>query len=95
MQHACRGIKFGRPKPYPNNPGFYAIVGAVFKSGSSCAVFQIVDITQLVYDFGPSIGVILFFIGRDVAREERMSKQIEGLNRFIQNELIEMVKHDK
>jgi len=47
---------------------------------------------DLAYEFGPSVGIILFFLGRDAAREERMEKRIDDLNSFIQNELIEIVK---
>ena len=47
---------------------------------------------DLVYEFGPSLGIILFFMGRDAAREERMEQRIDQLNNFIQNELIEIVK---
>lgn len=51
---------------------------------------------DLAYEFGASIGIILFFLGRDAAREERMEKRIDQLNQFIQSELIEIVKiHDK
>lgn len=50
------------------------------------------DLLELVYEFGPSVGIILFFLGRDAAREERMANKIDELNRFIQNELIEIVK---
>lgn len=50
------------------------------------------DLIELVRDFGPSLGVILFFMGRDAAREERMAKEIAKLNHFIQTELIEIVK---
>lgn len=50
------------------------------------------DLFDLVYEFGPAIGIILFFLGRDAAREERMAKRIDDLNNFIQTELIELVK---
>lgn len=51
-----------------------------------------VDPCGLVYEFGPAIGIILFFLGRDAAREERMAEENKKLNSFIQNELIELVK---
>ena len=50
------------------------------------------DLLDMVYEFGPSLGIILFFLGRDAAREERMEARIDQLNSFIQNELIEIVK---
>jgi len=50
------------------------------------------DMLKLVYDFGPSLGVILFFLGRDAAREERMEARIVELSHFIQNELIGLIK---
>jgi hypothetical protein len=50
------------------------------------------DLIEVVKDFGPAIGIVLFFLGRDAAREERMAKEIAKLNHFIQSELIELVK---
>lgn len=50
------------------------------------------DLISIIHEFGPSIGIILFFLGRDAAREERMEKRIDQLNDFIQHELIEIVK---
>lgn len=50
------------------------------------------DLLDMVYEFGPSLGIILFFLGRDAAREERMEARIDQLNSFIQDELIEIVK---
>lgn len=50
------------------------------------------NLIDMVYEFGPAIGVILFFLGRDAAREERMAKRLDELNHFIQKELIELVK---
>ena len=50
------------------------------------------DLLTLVYEFGPSVGIILFFLGRDAAREERMAKRITELTDFIQKELIEIIK---
>lgn len=46
------------------------------------------ELIELVKDFGPAIGVILFFLGRDAAREERLFKTIDELNKFIQTELV-------
>jgi hypothetical protein len=50
------------------------------------------DLLSIVRELGPPLGIILFFIGRDAAREERMEQRIDKLNGFIQNELIEIVK---
>lgn len=47
---------------------------------------------DLAYEFGPSIGIILFFLGRDAAREERMEKRIDQLNEFIQTKLLEVIE---
>lgn len=43
-------------------------------------------------DFGPAIGVILFFIWRDWKREDRMAKRIEALEEFQQRELIGLIE---
>lgn len=51
------------------------------------------DLIDLVYEFGPAVGVILFFLGRDAAREERMAKRISELEDFIQDELVELIKN--
>lgn len=47
---------------------------------------------DLAYEFGPSLAIILFFIGRDAAREERMEKRLDQLNQFIQTELLEIAR---
>lgn len=51
-----------------------------------------IDLLDLLHEFGPAVGVVLFFLGRDAAREERMATKIDELNAFIQDELIELVK---
>lgn len=50
------------------------------------------DVYELVYEFGPSLGIILFFLGRDASREERMARRIDELTTFIQGELLEIIK---
>lgn len=50
------------------------------------------ELLEIIREFGPSLGVIMFFMGRDAAREERLTKEIASLNLFIQNELIKLVK---
>lgn len=49
-----------------------------------------IDLLDLVYEFGPAIGIILFFLGRDAAREERMAARIDKL----EDVLIEMVRNE-
>jgi hypothetical protein len=50
------------------------------------------EILEIIREFGPSLGVIMFFMGRDAAREERLVKEVASLNLFIQTELIALVK---
>jgi hypothetical protein len=50
------------------------------------------ELFEVIREFGPSLGVIMFFMGRDAAREERLVKEISTLNTFIQTELIKLVK---
>jgi hypothetical protein len=53
------------------------------------------DLIEIIKEFGPSLGIILFFLGRDAAREERLTKTIDELNSFIQQELIDLIKNEK
>lgn len=53
------------------------------------------DIYSLIHDFGPSIGIILFFLGRDAAREERMEVRLDEQNAFIRTKLVELIGDKK
>jgi len=47
---------------------------------------------ELLKDFGPVLGVILFFIWRDWKREDRMVERITALEQFQQTQLIELIE---
>jgi hypothetical protein len=47
---------------------------------------------EVVRDFGPVLGVILFFIWRDWKREDAMTKRIQALEEFQQNQLLDLIK---
>lgn len=50
------------------------------------------ELFEVIREFGPFLGVIMFFMGRDAAREERLVKEVASLNKFIQTELIGIVR---
>lgn len=37
------------------------------------------DLLQLIQEYGPLVGVVIFFLWRDVKREDRLSGRIEKL----------------
>lgn len=47
---------------------------------------------QILKDFGPILGVILFFIWRDWKREDRLLSKIEKLEDFQQEQLLKIVE---
>lgn len=47
---------------------------------------------QILKDFGPILGVILFFIWRDWRREDRLLDKISQLERFQQEQLLKLVE---
>ena len=47
---------------------------------------------QLLRDFGPIIGVILFFIWRDWKREDVLQERVTRLETYQQDTLIKLVK---
>lgn len=46
----------------------------------------------LLKDFGPVLGVILFFVWRDWKREDRLVERIEALEKFQQEQLIGLIQ---
>jgi hypothetical protein len=46
----------------------------------------------LLRDFGPIIGVILFFIWRDWKREDKLQERVTRLERYQQDTLVKMVQ---
>lgn len=50
------------------------------------------EYAELLKDFGPVLGVVLFFIWRDWKREDRMADRIAALEKFQQNELISLIE---
>lgn len=47
---------------------------------------------NILKDFGPLLGVILFFIWRDWKREEGLTERIQALEKYQQETLIKLVK---
>lgn len=47
---------------------------------------------QILKDFGPILGVILFFIWRDWKREDRLLLKIEKLEEFQQTQLLKLLE---
>ena len=50
------------------------------------------DYMQILKDFGPLAGVILFFIWRDWRREEDLVERVRSLEKYNQETLINLVK---
>jgi hypothetical protein len=51
-------------------------------------------IATLIRDFGPLIGVIIFFIWRDWKREESLVERVESLERYQQDTLASLTKQN-
>jgi len=50
------------------------------------------DYGQILQDFGPVAGVILFFIWRDWQREDKLQDRVESLEKYQQETLSSLVK---
>jgi hypothetical protein len=50
------------------------------------------ELMELAKDFGPLVGIILFFIWRDWRREENLVERVKNLEEFNTTILTEMVK---
>lgn len=50
------------------------------------------DIADLLKDFGPLIGVIIFFIWRDWKREENLVERVQALEKYQQETLADLTK---
>jgi hypothetical protein len=50
------------------------------------------DYTSILKDFGPLIGVILFFIWRDWKREEGLVERVEVLEEYQRETLVKLIK---
>jgi hypothetical protein len=48
--------------------------------------------TELVSNFGPLIGVVLFFIWRDWKREDRLNQRVERLEDYQKNILMDLIE---
>ena len=46
----------------------------------------------LLKEFGPVLGIILFFIWRDWKREDRLVTRLESLEQFQRDKLISLIK---
>jgi len=49
------------------------------------------EYVRMLKDFGPVLGVILFFIWRDWKREDRMVERITALEEFQSEQLIQLI----
>jgi len=52
------------------------------------------DFAAVLHDFGPVIGIILFFIWRDWKREDRLVDRVEALEKYQQTTLENLVKEN-
>lgn len=52
------------------------------------------DFVALMHDFGPIIGIILFFIWRDWKREDRLVSRVEALEKYQMETLENLVKEN-
>lgn len=50
------------------------------------------DWIALIKEVGPYLGLMFFFIWRDYRREEQLVKQITDLQKFIRDELMELIE---
>lgn len=50
------------------------------------------DYFQLLKDFGPVVGIILFFLWRDWQREDRLVARVEALEKYQQDTMAALVK---
>lgn len=58
-----------------------------------CSTEAVMDIwITLIKEVGPYLGLMFFFIWRDFRREEQLVTQINELNSFIRNELMELIE---
>lgn len=46
----------------------------------------------LIKEVGPYLGLMFFFIWRDYRREEQLVKQITELQKFIREELVDLIE---
>jgi len=49
------------------------------------------DFARLLHDFGPLLGVILFFIWRDWKREDKLQERVTRLETYQQETLVKLV----
>lgn len=52
------------------------------------------DYAALLKDFGPLIGIVLFFIWRDWKREDKLHERVEKLEEYQQDTLSTLVKEN-
>jgi hypothetical protein len=52
------------------------------------------EIMELAKDFGPLVGIVLFFIWRDWRREEGLVERVKNLEDFNTTVLVNMVKEN-
>lgn len=50
------------------------------------------DWIALIKEVGPYLGLMFFFIWRDYRREEQLVKQINELQKFIREELVDLIE---
>ena len=50
--------------------------------------------SEILRDFGPLIGIVLFFIWRDWKREDRLVARVDSLEKYQQETLVNLVKEN-
>ena len=50
--------------------------------------------SEILRDFGPLIGIVLFFIWRDWKREDRLVSRVDSLEKYQQETLVSLVKEN-
>jgi hypothetical protein len=50
--------------------------------------------SEVLRDFGPLIGIVLFFIWRDWKREDRLVARVDMLEKYQQDTLVSLVKEN-
>jgi len=50
------------------------------------------DLVSMLKEFGPLVGVVIFFIWRDWKREQHLSKRLEKLEDYYRGTLVHLVE---
>jgi len=52
------------------------------------------EFAEMMKDFGPVIGIILFFIWRDWKREDKLVERVQALEEYQQQTLVSLVREN-